>query len=177
MKIHRSLANILLIIAPYLIQTSFSLNGKLTSTLFLNSPPDAPNLKNSTELRKFKQAEIDSNATAYAHYMRETIKNVQNFTQLSHTKQQEIKQWLTEQYLEESDFDQEAHRLNIIEKCVFANPDQPTVCWECVEGYGPYPVTPANWECRKCNVTIDKCDKCLWIMSYQTEPPSMLYGC
>lgn len=37
-----------------------------------------------------------------------------------------------------------------------------TNCIECITGYGPYQLDRQNAECRKCNVTIDKCFKCQW---------------
>ena len=100
-----------------------------------------------------------------------------DFEKFSPEKKEEIEQAIIQHYESLPDIDMEQIRLNMLEKCVFMNPSSQTQCWECIDGYGPYPVSGTIWECRKCNQTIDNCQKCLWMFSYDTSPPSILYGC
>ena len=126
------------------------------------------------ELRKIQ---VENDDPEFISWVESAIFNIENYTLYSEEKKASIKEWLGEQYLSAGEIDREAHRANLLEKCVYVKPTNPDCCWECVDGYGPYPVTANDWACQKCNQTIDHCDKCLWIRSFKTEPPSILYGC
>lgn len=52
-------------------------------------------------------------------------------------------------------------------------------CFECIEGYGPYFTDFNEATCKKCNVTIAGCTKCIWKIDFghETNDKVQRYGC
>jgi hypothetical protein len=167
MKIKNLLYNTIFILAPILSQSTdldqIESNPPTVkgNSLFLNTPHNEVDENKLTaamiQRRKIRQIQVDQNLPEFTNYIDQTIQTIENYTTYTDQRKSEIKKWLTQEYVNLPKFDQEAHRLNILEKCVYINPNNENQCWECIEGWGPYPVTPSNWQCKACNQTIDNC--------------------
>lgn len=123
MKIKRFLTNLLLLFGPFLIQAVVT----STSSIFLNTDSELK-LDQSLALKRKKRKEIrqkhiDSNAPEFVNHINSAFESIENYTTYGEEKKAEIRKWLTEEYVNLPEFNLTEHRLNILEKCVYVNPN------------------------------------------------------
>lgn len=173
-------------ILTYSTVQSTSTNGNLNPLFLLENNPSEESVHLSEEQIQAKnlriqerRAKVASNHDDYTSFIDQSLEIAMNLGNVTEDRRLEIASWLTDKYIHGEPVDLELHQKNIMDKCVYANPLKPTQCWECIDGYGPYPVNQGDyWECRPCNVTIDLCLKCIWTVNYSTIPlPMTIYGC
>ena len=139
----------LLLFTSVLIHT-VSATNKLAN-LFLNEDSDSQVNEIDQQRLSKRREQVESNHPGFVEYINKTIENIENYTRMHETQQNNIKKWLTEEYPKLPEFDMEEHRVNILDKCLYVNPNNENQCWECIDGYGPYPINAGNWPCMPCN--------------------------
>lgn len=171
---------ILLLASPVVLQNPVSYTSPRSKLSQIFFKADESKFKkkdaNHAERALLRKKKVEEKNPEYLQYLESAIEGIQNYATYNETVKHRIKEKISEQWIDLPEYDEEKIKLNILEHCVYVNPKNPNQCYECVDGYGPYPVDPSTWLCKKCNVTLDNCDKCMWMQQY-TPVFKIIYGC
>ncbi len=89
-------------------------------------------------LKADRLTKMNDNHEDYTSFVAQAVESIENFTDYSVERQNQITDWVTEKYLEPKIIDPKLLRYSM-DNCVFAK--TPTMCMECINGWGPYPIT------------------------------------
>ena len=127
MRIKNLLCNLVFILTPILSTTIPNTNTvpdttgtQLKSNLFLNEDTERENTKvlsaKALKRKQMLQSQVDQNAPEFVNYVEEAMSNIENITKYSDVRKKEIRQWLTEEYINLPTYETIPHRKDIFEK-------------------------------------------------------------